>query len=63
MGTMTNEITPPVSSVTQHCFASDKKEIFPAFVASKGKIVNQKNLLLPFIPTSFASFLSQETQH
>jgi hypothetical protein len=63
MGAMTNEIIPPVSSVTQHCFASDKKETSPAFVASKGKIMNQKNLMLPFAPTSCASFLSQETQH
>ncbi len=58
---MTNEITPPVSSLTQHHFASDKKEASPAFVASKGKIMNQKNLMLPFAPTSCASFLSQET--
>ncbi len=42
MGTMTNEITPPVSSVTQPCFASDKKETSLAFVASKGKIINKK---------------------
>jgi hypothetical protein len=50
-----------VSSVTQHCFASDNKETFPVFDASKGKIMNQKNLMLPFAPTSCASFLSQET--
>jgi hypothetical protein len=37
MGAMTNEITAPVSSVTQHRFASDKKETFLAFDASKGK--------------------------
>ncbi len=61
MGIMKNEITPPVSWVTQHCFASDKKETSLAFVALKGKITNQKNLMLPFAPTSCASFLSQET--
>jgi hypothetical protein len=61
MGTMTNEITPPVSSVTQHHFASDKKETSLAFTATKRKIMNQTNLLLPFAPTSCASFLSQET--
>jgi hypothetical protein len=61
MGTMMNEITPPVSSVTQHHFASDKKETSLVFVASKGEIMNQKNLMLPFAPTSCASFSSQET--
>ncbi len=39
---MTNEITSLVSSLIQHCFASDKKETSPAFVASKGEIMNQK---------------------
>ncbi len=57
---MMNEITPPVSSVTQHCFASDKKETSLAFDALKGEIMIQKNLMLPFAPTSCASFLSQE---
>jgi hypothetical protein len=62
MGTMTNAITPPVSSVTQHHFASDKTKNIPiAFVASKCKIMNQKNLMLPIAPASCASFLSQET--
>jgi hypothetical protein len=61
MGTMTNEITPLVSSVTQHCFASDEKETSLAFNASKGTIMNKKNLMLPFAPTPCASFLSQET--
>ncbi len=37
------------------------KNIPIAFVASKCKIINQKNLMLPFAPTSCASFLSQET--
>jgi hypothetical protein len=58
---MTIEITPLVSSVTQHHFASDKKETSLAFVASKCNIMNQKNLLLSFAPTSCASFLIQET--
>jgi hypothetical protein len=61
MGTMMNEITPLVSSVTQHHSASDKKETSLAFVALKGKIMNQKNLMLPFAPTSCASFFCQET--
>ena len=61
MGTMTNEITPPVSSVTQHHFASDKKETSLASDALKGEIMIQKNLMLLFAPTSCASFLSQET--
>jgi hypothetical protein len=61
MGTMMNEITPPVSSVTQHHFASDNKETSLAFDASMGKIMNQKNLLLSFAATSCASFLHQET--
>jgi hypothetical protein len=61
MGTMTNEIPPPVSSVTQHCFASDKKEMSLAFAATKCKLMNKKNLMLPFAPTSCASFSSQET--
>ncbi len=61
MSTMMNEITPPVSSVTQNHFSSDKKETSLAFNASKGKIMNQKNLMLPFASTSCASFLSQET--
>jgi hypothetical protein len=61
MSTMKNEITAPVSSVTQHCFASDKKETFLAFDASKGKKMNQKNLMITLAPTSCSSFLSQET--
>jgi hypothetical protein len=61
MGAMTNAITPLVSSVTQHRFVSDKKNIPIAFVASKCKIMNQKHHLLPFAPTSCASFSSQET--
>jgi hypothetical protein len=62
MGTMMNKIIPPVSSVTQHCFASEKKPPL-AFDGLQGKIMNQKHLMLPFAPTSCASFLSQETQH
>jgi hypothetical protein len=42
-------------------FVSDKKSNPIAFVASKCKIMNQKNLMLPIAPTSCASFLSQET--
>jgi hypothetical protein len=56
MGTMMNEITPLVSSVTQHHFASDKKETSLAFDALKGKIMNQKNLMFLFAPTSCAFF-------
>ncbi len=37
------------------------KNIPIAFIASKCKIMNQKNLMLPFAPTSCASFSSQET--
>jgi hypothetical protein len=58
---MTNAVTPPVSSVTQHCFASDKKKTPILFVASKCEIMNRKNFLLPFALTSCASFSSQET--
>ncbi len=58
---MMDEITPPMSSKTQHHFAGDKKETSLAFDTSKGKIMNQKNLMLPFAPTSCASFSSQET--
>jgi hypothetical protein len=59
---MTNAITPPVASVTQHRFASDKNKNNPiAFVASKCEIMKQKNLILLIALTSCASFLSQET--
>ncbi len=37
------------------------KNIPIAFIALKCKIMNQKNLMLPFAPTSCASFSSQET--
>ncbi len=50
-----------MSSVRQHCFASDKKETSLAFDASMGEIKNQKNLMVLFAATSCASFLSQET--
>jgi hypothetical protein len=42
MGTMTNEITPPVSSVTQHHFASDKKETSLALVALKCEMIESE---------------------
>jgi hypothetical protein len=58
---MMNENTPPVSSVTQHCFASDKNGTSLAFDASVGKIMNQKNPVVLFAATSCASFSSQET--
>jgi hypothetical protein len=61
MGTMTNAITPPVSSVTQHCFASVKTKKPDSIHCIKVRNNEAESLMLPIAPTSCASFLSQET--